>query len=642
MASELQNANEELLHHLQFGCVRGRSAIDAVFRQVAKAQRCLAHKGRAGWGLWDVKGAFQNTRLEVVLDRMDKSKSCRKWIGWMVSFFRERHFKVAWDGEIHGTGKSNMGVPQGSPLSPMAFLIFMAPILEEMQARLSQEFGPRLDIEVPSYVDDILVSVLDWKGKRELKRTLRKVDQLINEVAHQWSIPLEKDKHEEIIFRGSGKGSGRKKKRADVARVKWLGVIIDENLYFDHHWRSRIAKARGLLGSFCSLGNSQWGVSPTSWRQLYTGMIRVMALWGAEIAWRGQKAWRKDFERLQYQALRTCTGAIIGSDMEKVNKLAAVEDVDTILEAGQMRFMARSMGDPSTSRDIWDSALVRAIGRQWTDHSALWHHSEVAFGKDGYESIAVRLLGRLEVELGECISWGGRVERVQCREIDLQCSASTPANKWQLAIDGTCCETVFTDGSMSEQGVVGGGYHFSQGSLGVRVGLMATVWDGEIAGLERGLRAAEVRGGRILLLTDSKAAIQAVKKAGHTGRARTRALAALLQMIGHRNNRLWPAVQGEDTAENRLHTDPPGEVCMAWVKAHIGVEGNEKADRAAKEGADKGLYYGGEVTEGGVRQRARELRKENRRAAGYLCIANWDRHSATTYTHLRTNKGDLQ
>ena len=27
---------------------------------------------------------------------------------------------------------------------------------------------------------------------------------------------------------------------------------------------------------------------------------------------------------------------------------------------------------------------------------------------------------------------------------------------------------------------------------------------------------------------------------------------------------------------------------------------------------------------------------------GYLCVANWDRHSATTYAHLRTNKGNLQ
>ena len=80
---------------------------------------------------------------------------------------------------------------------------------------------------------------------------------------------------------------------------------------------------------------------------------------------------------------------------------------------------------------------------------------------------------------------------------------------------------VYTDGSMSECGVVGAGYYCLQGTLGIRVGRMATVWDGEVAGLERGLKAID-QGSRVLLLADSKAAIQAVQKAGRTGRARTR------------------------------------------------------------------------------------------------------------------------
>ena len=85
---------------------------------------------------------------------------------------------------------------------------------------------------------------------------------------------------------------------------------------------------------------------------------------------------------------------------------------------------------------------------------------------------------------------------------------------------------MYTDGSKSETGVVGAGYFSSQGSLGVRVGFLATVWDGEVAGLQRGLMAAGEHS-QVLLLADLKAAIQAVLKAGKTGKARTRALGIL-------------------------------------------------------------------------------------------------------------------
>ena len=84
-----------------------------------------------------------------------------------------------------------------------------------------------MNIEIPSYVDDILICVLDKEGKMEMKKELKQVDMVVNRVAEKWNLPLEKEKHEEIVFNSRGKGSGRKKKRAETERVKWLGIIID-------------------------------------------------------------------------------------------------------------------------------------------------------------------------------------------------------------------------------------------------------------------------------------------------------------------------------------------------------------------------------------------------------------------------------
>ena len=52
-----------------------------------------------------------------------------------------REFEVEWDDAVPGRGAATKGVPQGSPLSLVLFLVFMAPILEEMERRVKEEVG---------------------------------------------------------------------------------------------------------------------------------------------------------------------------------------------------------------------------------------------------------------------------------------------------------------------------------------------------------------------------------------------------------------------------------------------------------------------------------------------------------------------
>jgi len=106
---------------------------------------------------------------------------------------------------------------------------------------------------------------------------------------------------------------------------------------------------------------------------------------------------------------------------------------------------------------------------------------------------------------------------------------------------------------------------------------------------------------KILILSDSQAAIAAVRKAGRTGRARAGELKEVVEEVTRRQQNLGP-----------------NAVRFAWVEAHVGIHDHEMVDQMAKAGAELGDEdegMGKVIMEGKLRQewRRRREREEQRR-----------------------------
>ena len=124
------------------------------------------------WVMEDVKGQFNNVIGQELLNSVAGSDK-KGWCRWLTKNTSSDLGSL----RSSGTGKSgggscNVGVLQGSPLSPVVFLIWMAPILEKVEARMKEEAGRIrglryqhvVDVEIPSFVDDMCMDIVDWEG----------------------------------------------------------------------------------------------------------------------------------------------------------------------------------------------------------------------------------------------------------------------------------------------------------------------------------------------------------------------------------------------------------------------------------------------------------------------------------------------
>ena len=121
--------------------------------------------------------------------------------------------------------------------------------------------------------------------------------------------------------------------------------------------------------------------------------------------------------------------------------------------------MGKLMRDHSYMDDLWkDDGSGRCMedGRTWDDCD------EAYLLDDGYTSVLTAIMGkagRVREEGNKRISWGGNCTKNEVPEIDLNCLAVSPKPKWEKSIERVKEGNwiLFTDGSKSEEGKVGGG-----------------------------------------------------------------------------------------------------------------------------------------------------------------------------------------
>jgi len=139
-----------LLHDVQFGCRKRRSAIDAVGRLMKRVEEAWGRGNTAAVLLMDVKGAFPHVAKGNLIKRMEEMRFEADLVRWVESFMENRKVIMSMDGKEGDSMDVETGVPQGSPVSPVLFVLYLSGLFGQVEDK-EEESGS----EGISFVDDV-------------------------------------------------------------------------------------------------------------------------------------------------------------------------------------------------------------------------------------------------------------------------------------------------------------------------------------------------------------------------------------------------------------------------------------------------------------------------------------------------------
>ncbi len=119
-----------LLSLLHFGAIPGRSAVDAVATLTYDVERAWENHEVLTALAFDIKGAFDTVTKEKLTNRLWKQGILLSLIRWVASFLKDHTSAIRLDGETGTQEPVQIGVLKGSPLAPILFMLFKAPLFK--------------------------------------------------------------------------------------------------------------------------------------------------------------------------------------------------------------------------------------------------------------------------------------------------------------------------------------------------------------------------------------------------------------------------------------------------------------------------------------------------------------------------------
>jgi hypothetical protein len=167
-------------------------------------------------GFVDITKAFDRLKYGEIWDRLKKIKCGTNIINMIREQYQNQDKKVMWEGEVSESFKVDMGVRQGSPLSPFLFAIVMDEIVETIK---DLNVGCRINervVNILVYADDIVVM-------GPTKHAVEKILKVLTRALKEKGLEVNKEKTVAMEFNKASKNWDEGKNiKIEGKEIKWV------------------------------------------------------------------------------------------------------------------------------------------------------------------------------------------------------------------------------------------------------------------------------------------------------------------------------------------------------------------------------------------------------------------------------------
>ena len=213
----------KLLYNFQFG-FRPKYSTDTCLINLTDFIKFQMDKGNAvGMVLLDLQKAFDTVDHSILLAKLEAMGLSNDIVKWLQSYLSGRQQLVDVAGTFSSCENKTCGVPQGSILGPLLFLIYV------------NDMSGVIVNKLLFYADDSAISEAD-KDMSTVENTLQTNLQIVSEWLIDNKLSLHLCKTESILFGSKSRSrsnlnincKGSKIEPKD--KVKYLGAILDQTL----------------------------------------------------------------------------------------------------------------------------------------------------------------------------------------------------------------------------------------------------------------------------------------------------------------------------------------------------------------------------------------------------------------------------
>lgn len=257
----------------QHGFVKGRSTSSNLLEFTTNVANSLERSQQMDTFYADFSKAFDRIDHNLLSQKLLDFGFPSFWVDWIRSYLMGRKQRVIIDGFTSREIEVLSGVPQGSHLGPLLFVIFISDIglyVKNSQILLYAD-DCKLFKTISSHTDcvalqDDITEIYRWATLNNLQLNIKKCNifsfyRIRNVFMHDYTIG------EDVLL------------RPDV--ISDLGVIFDTKISFNPHINSLIAKARSRMGFV--IRSSRQFKDPYTLKALYCSLIRSVLEYGSII-----------------------------------------------------------------------------------------------------------------------------------------------------------------------------------------------------------------------------------------------------------------------------------------------------------------------------------------------------------------------